>query len=71
MVKNPPAAGDIRRQGFDPWVEKILWRKAWQPTPACLPGESHVQKSLAAYSYEEYNTTEATAHTVAKSRRLK
>ena len=22
------------------WVEKIPWRKAWQPTPVFLPGES-------------------------------
>ena len=32
MVKNPP--------GFDPWVGKIPWRRAWQPTPVFLPGES-------------------------------
>ena len=23
---------------FDPWVEKIPWRRAWQPTPVFLPG---------------------------------
>ena len=28
---------------------KIPWRRAWQPTPAFLPGESHGQKSLAGY----------------------
>ena len=28
------------RSGFDPWVGKIPWRKAWQPTPVFLPGES-------------------------------
>ena len=39
VVKNPPAsAGD--RSGFDPWVGKIPWRRAWQPTPVSLPGES-------------------------------
>ena len=27
-----------RRPGFDPWVEKIPWRRAWQPTPAFSPG---------------------------------
>ena len=27
-----------RRCGFNPWVEKILWRRAWQPTPVFLPG---------------------------------
>ena len=25
---------------FDPWVGKIPWRKAWQPTPVFLPRES-------------------------------
>ena len=38
-----------KRCGFDPWVEKMPWRRAWQPTPAFLPGESHGQKSLAGY----------------------
>ena len=26
--------------GFDPWVGKIPWRRAWQPSPVFLPGES-------------------------------
>ena len=26
---------------FDSWVGKIPWRRAWQPTPVFLPGESH------------------------------
>ena len=34
---------------FDPWVWKILWRRAWQPIPVFLPGESHGQRSLAGY----------------------
>ena len=25
---------------FDPWVGKIPWRRAWQPTPVFLPGKS-------------------------------
>ena len=36
--------------GFEPWVGKILWRRAWQPSPVFLPGESHRQRSLAGYS---------------------
>ena len=28
------------RHGFDPWVGKMPWRRAWQPTPVSLPGES-------------------------------
>ena len=37
-----PACQCMRHKGchFDPWVEKIPWRKAWQPTPVFLPGES-------------------------------
>ena len=39
-----------KRHGFDPWVRKIPWRTAWQPSPVFLPAESHGQKSLAGYS---------------------
>ena len=39
-----------KRQGFYPWVGKIPWRKAWQPTPVFLPGESQGQRSLVGYS---------------------
>ena len=40
VVKNPPAnAGDTRCR-FYPWVRKILWRRARQPTAVFLPGES-------------------------------
>ena len=38
------------RPRFDPWVRKIPWRMAWQPTPVFFPGESHGQRSLAGYS---------------------
>ena len=27
--------------GFNPWVEKVPWRRAWQPIPVLLPEESH------------------------------
>ena len=51
MVKNPPAnAGDTGVVGFDPWVRKIPWRTAQQPTPVFLPGESHGERSLDSYS---------------------
>ena len=39
-----------RRPGFEPWVEKIPWRRTWQPTPVFLPGKSHGQSNLAGYS---------------------
>ena len=50
VVRNLPANAEDLRCGFDPWVRKIPWRKAWQPTPVFLPGESHRQKNLAGYS---------------------
>ena len=50
-----------KRHGFDPWIRKIPWRRAWQPTPVFLPEESHEQRSLAGYSqwgHTELNMTE-------------
>ena len=35
-----PGLLQCRRPGFDPWVGKIPWRRAWQPTPVFLSGES-------------------------------
>ena len=43
-------ACQCRRRRLDPWVEKIPWRRKWQPTLVFLPGKSHGQKSLAGYS---------------------
>ena len=39
-----------KRYRFDPWVGKIPWRRAQQPTPVFLPGEFHEQRSLVSYS---------------------
>ena len=44
------SACQCRRPGFNSWVRKIPWRRAWQPTPGFLPGESHGQRNLAGYS---------------------
>ena len=61
------SAGDMR-PGFAPWIRKIPgggWRRALQPPPVFLPGESHGQRSLAGYSplgRTELDTTEATEH---------
>ena len=59
-----------KRCGFDPWVGKIPCRRAWQPTPVFLPGESHGQRSLAGYSpwgQKELDITEVTWHACMKS----
>ena len=39
-----------KRCGFDPWVWKIPWMKAWQPTPIFLLRESHGQRNRAGCS---------------------
>ena len=52
-----------KKTWFDPWVGKTPRRRAWQPTPVFLPGESHGQRSLAHYSpwgCKESDMTEAT-----------
>ena len=48
MVENQPAnAGDVR-DGFNPWVRKIPWRRAWQPIQySCL--ENPKERRLAGY----------------------
>ena len=55
-----------KKGGFNLWVRKILWRRAWQHTPVFLPGEFHRQRSLAGYSPQggkELEMTEATEDT--------
>ena len=38
------SACNVRDPGLIPWVGKIPWRRAWQPTLVFLPGESHGQR---------------------------
>ena len=49
-----------KRCGFDPWVGKIPWRRAWQPTPVFLPGESHVQRRLEGHSPRGHKESDMT-----------
>ena len=52
-----------RRPAFDTWVGKIPWRRAWQPTPVFLPGESPGHRSLVGcrlWGYTESDMTEVT-----------
>ena len=44
--ESPCQAGD---SSLIPWVENIPWRRKWQVTPVFLLGESHGQRSLAAF----------------------
>ena len=50
-----------RRRGFNLWVGKIPWKRAWQPAPVFLCGEPHGQRSLVGHSpwdHEELDTAE-------------
>ena len=54
-----------RRPGFDPWVRKIPWRRAWPPTQVFLPREFHGQRSLVSHSpwgCQELDMTEWLTH---------
>ena len=56
-------AGDIGDIGSIPGLGRFPWRRAWQPNPVFLPGESYGQRSLAGYSpssRKETDMTEAT-----------
>ena len=62
VKKSTCNAGDTGDKS-DPWMRKIPRKRAWQPTPVFLTGESRGQRSLAVYSPEgrtESDTTEGT-----------
>ena len=46
----PANAGNIMRHGFNTWVSKVPWRRAWKPTPEFWAGESHGKRSLVGCS---------------------
>ena len=53
------------RHGFDSWVEKISWRRAWQLTPVLLPWKYRQEEpgGLRPMALQESDITEATEHT--------
>ena len=60
-VKNLSAdAGNVKRSGFDSWVRKVPWRRAWQLASVFLPEESHGQdtKQATVHGNPELDTTE-------------
>ena len=64
MVKNPPTVRET-------WAGKIPWRRAWQPAPVLLPGESRGQSltGCSPWHRRESDTTEwlSTAQRVARA----
>ena len=59
VVKNLPASADGK--SHLPCVGKIPWKRASQPTPVFLPGESHGQRSLIGddpWDHKESDMTE-------------
>lgn len=65
VVRFQPTNAADKRRGFDPWVGEIAWKRAWQPNPELLPGESHRQKNWAGYKsirLQESDLTETALH---------
>ena len=64
-AKNPPAnVKDMRCRSY-PWGWKIPWRRAQQPTPIVLPGESpctEVPDGPQSIRSQELDTPEVTEH---------
>ena len=54
---------ELKRHGFDPWVEKIPWRRKRQPTSVFLPRKSHGQRNLAGCSPWSRNVLDMTEAT--------
>ena len=68
VVKKPLPMQETREwvQSLDPSLRKSPWRRAQQPSPVFLPGESQGPRSLVSYSpwgQKESEMTEATQHT--------
>ena len=57
-----------RKCRFNSWVRKIPWRRAWQPTPVFLPGESHGSKSPKGL--KESDTTKKLSTRVTVTQRI-
>ena len=59
VVKNLPAKAEDIDAGSIPGTGRP-WRRAWQPIPVFLPGESHGQRSPAGYSSQGHKGLDTT-----------
>ena len=60
-LSDKESACQCKKCRFNPWVEKIPWRRKWQATPVFLSGKSYGQRSVEGYSpwgHKESDTTE-------------
>ena len=67
MAKNLPAVQELQETQVRSLGQEGPWKRAWQPTPVFLPGESHGQRILVGYSpggHQELDTTEVTARSL-------
>ena len=63
-----------KRRRCDPWVRTIPCKRAWQPTPVFLPGESHRQRTWQTTVHKGRkgsDTTEVTLHSTSFYMHLK
>ena len=64
MVKNlPDNEKVIKRHRFSPWVGKITWRKAQQPTSVPAWRLHGTEEPGGSQGHKESDTTEAAQHT--------
>ena len=65
MVKNAAVNARDIGDGFDPWVGKIPWKRAWQPSPGFLYGIPWTEEpgGLQSIGRKELDMTEATSNT--------
>ena len=65
VVKNLPA--NVGDAGLIPESGRSPRRRKWQPTPVCLPGKSHGQRTMVGYSLWGHKESDMTAqqHTTA------
>ena len=57
-------AGDVKRPRFDPWVGKILWARAWQPSTVGFAWESHGERSLVGYGPQAHSELDTSDYNV-------
>ena len=53
LPSEPPGKSNAGECRLDSWVEKILCRRKWQPTPQFLPGKYQEQRRLVTICHTQ------------------